>query len=135
MFKSPPPVIWSDYSLAVRSLLVTWFKRRPPQFENDWLKLSVEFSCVCFNCVCFPCIFNMFLLQTGDYYKVIASVNLCLLLCKWWCSFLPGLNLNSCALSRMGNFSSSAPGLSSSACGQFVQVSVTIRKLTMVLMR
>ncbi|XP_026053843.1 glutaredoxin 2 isoform X3 [Carassius auratus] len=31
------------------------------------------------------------------------------------------LNLISCGLSRMGNFTSTAPGLSSSACSQFVQ--------------
>lgn len=52
--------------------------------------------------------------------RVLISVCLCVNGCVVFSQF----ELNSCLLSRMGNFTSSAPGLSSTACNQFVQVSL-----------
>lgn len=122
MFKSPLcDLIRSQFSCVI---LFTCFSREPDNSCLNMTDLNIQSNSLVSALTAFAFLVS----STCLFYRPVIITRSSLVFISVCCcvngsDVLSQFELNSCRLCRMGNFTSSAPGLSSSACNQFVQVS------------
>lgn len=124
MFKSPLCDLIRLQSSYV--ILFTCFSREPDNSSN-----MSDLNCQSSSLVSALTAFAFLVSSTCLFYRPVIITRSSRVLISVCCCVNGSVvfsqsELNSCRLFRMGNFTSSAPGLSSSACNQFVQVSFTL---------